>query len=118
MSSDASVRGLVQKYRVCYEVAHELGATRTGVRPIGFAIELAGAHDHLPQVSLATCGDCARVAAALRAIAHEALPSEVGDVSCRVQEPRISHHFSPKHENRPDLTATITILHQGGAERP
>jgi hypothetical protein len=118
MDAATSVRELVQKYRVCYEVAHELGPMSGSVRPIGFAIELAGTHDHSPAVSIARCPECAHAAAALQAIAYAALPGESADVSFRVQEPRIAHHFTPKHDNRPDLTATITVLHEGGAQHP
>jgi len=113
-----TVRELVHRYKVCYDISPEYGTIPGGVRPIGFEIELAGTHDHDPRVPLPTCEECARVAVALRAIAQEAIPDSSRSLVFSVRAPRIAHHFTPKHENRPDLTTTISVLHQDGVQKP
>jgi hypothetical protein len=113
-----SLHDLVRRYRVCFDLAHELGPTGTGVRPIGFSIELAGSHPHEPGAPIASCAECARLTTALRTIAGEVLPGAPKDVAFSVDGPRPALQFTPKHGGRPDLTVTIAVLHRESVQRP
>lgn len=115
--SNQSLGDLVRKYKVCYEVSHELGSSGGSVRPIGFEIELAGTHGHDPQVPSADCEECARLAGVLARVLHEILPEGSDGVTFAVSVSR-SQRFTPKHGNRPELTGTMSVLHDGHVQEP
>jgi hypothetical protein len=113
-----ALRDLVRRFRVCYEVAPELAVVGDEIRAIGFTIELSGTHDHPRHEPFAGCDACFPIANALRAILAHVVPLDFRPSQFQVHDSRMSHRFAPQRGNRPELTASVTILHREGAQRP
>jgi hypothetical protein len=113
MSYEDDLRKAVQDYKVCWEVLPHTAFVDGHTRQIGFDLELTGTH--LPGVQAAAgCEQCRRVYSALKAIANHVLPKEQRPSRYEVSGFDNSIRYSPSHDNRPDVTLTITIGHRSG----
>jgi hypothetical protein len=111
---DSELRDLVQRYHVTWETRPEMASNGHSVSPIGYVIELSAVPDHGPHESDVACPDCHLVEDGL-----ERLVNSIGlpDV---VHVGRGTRKFGSAHNGRPEMSATVTVLHRdgGGANRP
>jgi len=109
---DGELESLVRQYRVTWETRPELAPKGPSVAPIGYVIELSAVPDrHAETIS---CPECSAVEAALAKLTAAIAPSEVVHVG------RGSRQFGTAHDMRPEVSATVTVIHRdgGGANRP
>ena len=81
------------------------------VGPIGYLVELTAVPDRAEGAETAPCPECEE---ALAALLDAVAPSEVLHVD------RGGKQIGSAHDGRPEVTATVTVLHRdgGGANRP
>ena len=77
-------------------------------------VELNGITDHAEHEGALACPECRAVEDALDRVAHEVAPGEVIHVG------RGTVQLGTAHEGRPEVLATVTVIHRdgGGANRP
>jgi hypothetical protein len=111
-SDDGELRELVRRYRMVWGSHPELAVRDRALVPIGFDVELSATYDHPAHPPMPGCPECAPVLEALRRVAYAALPR--GE-HASWYEVHVSNAmgFDPRHGRRPELTATIAIMHRG-----
>jgi hypothetical protein len=111
----STLRDLVPRYRVCWEVWPENAMVDGKVRQIGFELELSGTHPPEVKNFNPGCHYCQEVFGALLRIAKHILPPNSGQPSeynIDPYEQRIS--YSQKRGSRPDVSLKIHIVHRQG----
>ncbi len=108
---DGGLRDLVRRFRVTWETRPEMAPRGRSVAPIGYLVELAAVPDHSEGAEMAACSECEE---ALARVLDAVAPSEVLHVA------RGGKQLGSAHDGRPEVTATVTVLHRdgGGANRP
>lgn len=109
---------LVRRYQVYYDVSPDRAVVDGELRAVGFTVELAATHDHPKHEPFAGCDECAPVVAALREILAAVVPSGPRASYFVVHESRVSHRYSSARGNRPEMTASVEIVHRDGANLP
>lgn len=116
MMQQTALADLVQRYQVCWEVWPEYNAMASGIRQIGFELELLGSDSRVGE-----CDPCsaesAAIHAALKSIARWILEGD-DQVRVQIEDSSQSLCYSPVRGNRADVTLSIKILHQVGFENP
>lgn len=114
MDSDSELQDLVRRYRVTWETRPEMASNGRSVSPIGYVIELSAVPDHPGHEDPIACPECLAVEDALARLTAAIAPSESVHVG------RGARQFGRAHDGRPEVAATVTVLHQdgGGANRP
>lgn len=107
------LKSLVQRFSVCWDTWPEFTYVEHVKRQIGFALELAGTHEAGVEHPEPGCPHCQHVYAALRQIAEWILPREQRPSSYNLSPFDQAIGYLPAHHNRPEITLTIRILHQG-----
>lgn len=112
------IAGLVERFRVCWEVWPEYRFVGSEKRQIGFSLELYGTHE--PQVAHPTpgCEHCLRVFTALQTIAAFILPREIRPSTYSIEIYDGALHYSHRRRDRPDVELPIKILHRHEFELP
>lgn len=113
-----NARGLVRKYRICWEVSPEYAYVDGERREIGYVVGLYGTHDEVHRTPSPGCPECAPVQRALESIVAHVVPGEGRDSFYDVVVNRSSLQYSKSRGERPDVSATISILHRKGVNRP
>jgi hypothetical protein len=111
---DREIQQLVRRYRVTWETRPELAPKGPSVAPIGFAVELSAVSDHPDHDAEIACPDCRAIEDALGRVIGAIAPMEVTHVG------RGERQLGAAHDGRPEVTASVTVLHRdgGGANRP
>jgi hypothetical protein len=117
-ASLARLRELVRRHQVCWESRPEYASAEDGPRPVGFVIEITATHDrpHRPPVS--GCPECEPALRAIEAIVAFVLPRGRRDSIYDVHVRHGALEYAPRRGNRPEVSATIHVLHAEGADRP
>jgi hypothetical protein len=111
---DAQLEDFVRRYKVTWATRPEMGANGRSVAPIGYLIELNAIPDHPDHAEMIACPDCGAVEDALERLVHAIAPGEVTHVG------RGERQIGTAHDTRPEVSATVSVLHSdgGGANRP
>jgi hypothetical protein len=109
--TDSGLRELVRRFRVTWETRPEMAPRGRSVAPIGYLVELTAVPERTEGAELTACSECE---AALARVIDAVAPSEVLHVD------RGGKQLGSAHDGRPEVTATVTVLHRdgGGANRP
>ena len=106
---DNDLRELVRRYRVTWETRPEMGPNGHSVSPIGYVVELNAVPDDPKQASMIAPPDVQAVEDALeRVVRSVADASDIGQVA------RGSRRLGMSHDARPEVSATVTVLHHDG----
>ena len=111
------LRELVRHHQVCWESRPERAVVGETLLAVGFVVEIAATHDHPPHEPLSGCAECAVPLRALEAIVAFVLPQGLRDSVCDVQVHWGRLQYARRRGNRPEVTATIQVLHGDGANR-
>jgi hypothetical protein len=111
---DSELRDLVLRYHVTWQTRPEMASNGHSVSPIGYVVELNAVPDHGPHESDVACPECHVVEDALERLANSVGFPDVVHVG------RGTREFGSAHNGRPEMSATVTVLHRdgGGANRP
>lgn len=112
------LRTLVQDYEVCWETRPQYAVVGEGLRTIGFSVELSAAHHQPHHEPVAGCPECLPPLRALEEIVDFILPTEPRDSIYDVHVKWGAMQYSRRRANRPEVGATIDVLHATGADRP
>jgi len=113
----AQLRELVRRHQICWESRPERAVVGETLMAVGFVVEIAATHDHPPHEPLSGCVECAIPLRALEAIVAFVLPRghHASVYEVHVQWGRLQ--YARRRGNRPEVTATIQVLHGDGAAR-
>lgn len=117
-SGVARIKDLVQRYRVCWEVYPERAPVGKEIRNIGYSLELYGTHEPGTGLVSPGCIHCRGIQSALNEIAKWILPREQRASWYEVTIDRRSFTHSRQRAERPDIRATIRILHRSKWDQP
>ncbi len=117
-SEELELQELVRRYRVTWEARPELAVQGGALVPIGFVVQLSATHDHPVHRPSPGCPECAPLVDALKRIAHAVLPRGEHASWYDVHVSAGVIQYDPAHGNRPEVSATISILHRGQITRP
>lgn len=112
---------LTKRHRVCWEVRPEyayLDGSPDSRREIGYCVALFGTHDHPHVPPSPGCPECVPVREALAAILAFVRPDETHASHYDAHIEHGSLEYSKARGERPDVCATLTILHRNGVSRP
>ena len=112
------IAGLVQRFRVCWEVWPEYRIVDHETRQIGFSLELYGTHEPHVEHPTPGCEHCIRVFSALQTIAAYILPRENRPSTYSIEIYDAAIHYSHRRRDRPDVELPIKILHRNQFELP
>jgi hypothetical protein len=107
-TSDNELRELVRKYRVTWETRPEMGPSGHSVAPIGYVVELSAVGDDPKHAGMIAAPESHDVEDALEKIVSAVAESEVSHVA------RGTWQMGTAHDTRPEVTATVTVLHHDG----
>ncbi|SRR6266700_180881 len=114
-TNEPSIRDLIQRYKICWEVWPEWISDRGHLRKIGFELELLGTDAEGTDRVSPGCDSCGEVYLALREVARFIIPQEQGLPTCFAIEPFESAlRYASTRRNRPDVLLTIKIMHRCG----
>lgn len=114
----APLRELVRRHQICWESRPERAIVGESLTAVGFVVEIAATHDHPPHEPLSGCEECAIPLRALEAIVAFVLPRGHHESVYEVHVQWGRLQYARRRGNRPEVTATIQILHGDGADRP
>jgi hypothetical protein len=107
---------LVKAYDVRWDTAPEQSVIDGELRSIGLRLELTALHARPPREPTAGCLECKPVVDALERIIHAVLPKDHRRSHYEVHVPPDQLQYTAS--GRPEITATITILHNDGINEP
>ena len=112
VTGQTALRGLVERYRVCWDSFPEWSQIGGDRKQTGVVIELYGTHDVPGVVPSAGCRHCIPVIQALLAIADQVVSGEQEElVSIRAHS---GIEYAVERGARPDIVVALTV---GSAER-
>lgn len=114
---EAELRDLIERYQIAWTVRQELAVHDGTLRPIGFVVELSGTHREPKHTPTPGCEECRPLRAALERIAHAVLPDETRPSWYDVVV-EAGFGFEHGRTDRPEISATISVLHRGAIDRP
>lgn len=117
--SEQDLEQLVKDHKVCWEVWPLRHVDPdTGLRTIGYQLELMGTHHEPEHPPNPGCEECSKVYAALRTIARTILPKEERDSTYQVRLFDHAMRFSPRRGFRKDVQLVLTIQHRTDYTEP
>jgi hypothetical protein len=117
METIASLRSLVDRYGIRWRASTERAVVGDTLQPIGYRIELSAVHGPTAQPPCPGCPACKPVLDALGAVARFVLPTQPRGSFYEVLTSQ-AHEFSKDRAGEPEMSAVLTILHQGDPNRP
>jgi hypothetical protein len=111
------LRDLVRRHKVCWEVYPHTLKVATGLRHVGYELELFGTLDHPIQPVRPGWPECRSVYHDLLEIAHWIIPREPRASRHDIEPFEVALNFSPKRKFRRDVRLTIEIVHRDGFDR-
>ena len=112
----AALRELVRTYDIRWEAGYERAVVDGQLRTIGLTLDLTAIHPPSHEAPMPGCPQCKPVANALRRVAEAVLPKEHRRSFYEVSV--ASGHHVLTRSGSPEMTATITILHEQGINDP
>jgi hypothetical protein len=109
---------LVQRHKVCWEAYPEQALLSSEIRKIGFSLELYGTHEPGVDHVSPGCEHCTNVKSALKEIAQWILPREKRESLYQVEIENQTLSYAQERGDRPDVRATVRIVHRHGWEQP
>lgn len=109
---EPELRELVRTHEMHWRLTTEKAVVGGEVRPIGLVLALSAAHDHPLHAPLPGCEECKPVIRALERVIDAVLPKDHRRSAYDVDIPTADLEYP--RGRRPEITATITILHKGG----
>ena len=106
---DAELRELVRAHAMHWHLTVEKAVVAGELRPIGLALSLSAVHHRPAQTPLPGCSECAPVVNALERVIDAVLPNDHRRSTYDVDIPTAELEYP--RGRRPEITATITILH-------
>lgn len=115
----ATLQQLARQHQVCWQVwpLHHVDPA-TGMRPVGYQLELLGTHHEPAHTPGPGCDECVPVYDALRQIAEWIMPKQERDSVYRIGIFDHAMRFSPQRGFRNDVQLVITIQHRTGFTDP
>jgi hypothetical protein len=113
-----SLRELVQRFHVCFEVLADNYFVGKEIRQTGFTLELTGTHEQGVEHPLPGCQHCHNVRIALHEIAKWIVPKERRDTDHDIVPFDQSIHYDAERKFRPEVSLRIWIRHRSGFDRP
>src|SRR5579859_2226959 len=111
MPDESSVRELVQRYKICWEVWPECVVNHSHLEKTGYDLELLGTHAEGTDHVNPGCHACVEVYKALRQIAEYILPKDQGLPTRYEIEPfEPALRYCNTRNNRPDVVLDVKIL--------
>ena len=115
----APLRELAKQHKVCWQVWPLRHVDpETGMRAIGYQLELIGTHHEPRHMPGPGCDECVKVYSALERIAGSILPRDERDSVYRVRVFDHAMRFSQRRGFRKDVQLVITIQHRTGLTAP
>jgi hypothetical protein len=115
-TSDLELQQLVEKHEIRWQTAREEAVVDGEIRTIGLRLELSALHSHPEHPPVAGCSECKPVVHALERVIDAVLPKEHRRSHYEVSVPPAMLNYTTS--GRPEITATITILHNEGINDP
>jgi hypothetical protein len=114
-ANESTIRDLIQRYKICWEVWPEWIPTKGHLEKTGFELELLGTHPEGTDNASPGCDACVEVYHALRRVADFILPDNK-DLPTRYEiepfEPAL--RYASIRKNRPDVLLEMKIIHRNG----
>ena len=110
-ATEAELRELVCAHEMHWHLTVEKATVEGELRPIGLALALSAVHDRPAQTPLPGCSECGPVVNALERVIDAVLPKDHRRSTYDVDIPTAEIEYP--RGRRPEITATITILHRG-----
>lgn len=107
----APLRELVRAHDMHWHLSTEKAVVGGQLRPIGLTLTLSATHDHALNAPSPGCAECAEVVSALERVVDAVLPEDRSRTAFDVNIPKTQIDFP--RGRRPEISATITVLHQG-----
>ena len=115
---ERELQAQVERFQVRFEVAPEYAYVNDERRSVGWTIELSASHESGPHYPTPGCPMCAPVEHALAAIVAAVVPKDPREAYCETHVASARHSLSHTHALRPEMTATISIVHRESATAP
>jgi hypothetical protein len=117
-AQQSSIRELVRRFHVYWNVWPEYIFIKHEKRQIGFELDLSGTFGDGGELPEPGCEKCHEIYRALVQIAEGVLPRGKKDTSHQFEPYDQSIHYSARHGNRPEVVLRIRIIHRQAFERP
>jgi hypothetical protein len=114
----ARLRELVRRHQICWESRPEYAAVEGTTRQVGFVIEITATHEQPHHAPVGGCPECEPPLHALEAVVAFVLPKGHRESIYDVHVRRGAIEYDRRRWNRPEVSATIRVLHGEGADRP
>jgi hypothetical protein len=112
---EATIRDLIQRFKVCWEVWPEWAADKSHLEKTGFEVELLGTHAEGTGHVNPGCDACVEVYDALRKVAEHVVPPNQSLPTFFEIEPfEPALRYAALRKNRPDVLLEIKIMHRTG----
>ncbi len=111
------LKGLVQRFKVCWEALPDYYYVKGQRRQVGFLLELSGTHELGVEHPQPGCQHCHHVRRALKAIADWIIPKEPRDSDHDIVPYDQAIHYAPRRKFRPEVSLEIWIRHRSGFDR-
>ena len=111
------LKGLVERFRICWEALPDHYYVKKVRRQIGFTLELTGTHESGVDHPQPGCPHCQHVWRALQEIANWILPKEIRDSDYEVSVFDQTIQYTRVRKFRPDVSLRIWIRHRCGFDR-
>ncbi len=115
-AADVRLRDLVRTHAMHWHLTTERAFVSGELRPIGLTLALSAVHDRPLHPPLPGCDECAPVIHALERVIEAVLPKDHRRSRYDVHVPTAELEY-PRGW-RPEITATITILHREEINAP
>lgn len=113
-----SLRELVQRFQICFEVLADNYFVNHEIRQIGYTLELTGTHEKGVEHPLPGCRHCHNVRMALHEIAKWIVPKEIRDTDYDIVPYDQAIHYDRERKFRSEVSLGIWIRHRSGFDRP
>jgi hypothetical protein len=113
-----SIKALVRRFRVCWEVSPLQILAKEGIRKIGFDLQLFGTPECGTEHISPGCQHCQRVETALQEIADWIMQRESPSCTHIVSSDGASLSYAPVRANRPDVVVRVFMAHRHEWDKP
>ena len=110
-------KDIVERHHVCYQV-WPIRSNGADMPQVGFAVDIAGTHDHPESSPRPGCTECRVVYEALRELAIAACPPVTDATSIDILPFDRSIHASSRRSYRDDVELRIHVTHRVGTDLP
>lgn len=112
------LKDIVERHQVCYQTWPIRTSDGSDMPQVGFAVDIAGTHDHPESSPRPGCAECRVVYDALRELAIAACPPVNDATSIDILPFDRSIHASRRRAYRDDVELRIQVTHRVGPDLP